>query len=72
VPPSTGNRAPRHGHQRIPAAGRATFLGLQHSHASPGLRLTSILPLIPCESYLSPQNPKVLLESTDKQQYKDI
>jgi len=36
----------------------------------PGLRLTSILPLIPPESYLSHQNPKVLPGSTDKPQDK--
>jgi len=34
------------------------------------LRLTSILPSIPPESYLSHQNPKVLPGSTDKPQYK--
>jgi len=35
-----------------------------------GLRLTSILPSIPLESYFSHQNPKILSESTDKPQYK--
>jgi len=81
VPQHMANRALKHSHTH----GRAWLWPLQHVHAGPmhgraslrlfllalsGLRLTSILPSIPPESYLSHQNPKVLSESTDKPQYK--
>ena len=83
----TAGSAWTHGLQHCCAAGRATFLGLQHGRASSmhgrqsfcslsfalsGLRLTSILPLIPCESHICSQNPKILPESTDKPQYQRI
>jgi len=51
-----------------PVHGRASFHPFPL--ALPGLRLTSILPWISPESYLSHQNPKVLLESTDQPKYK--
>jgi len=49
-----------------------------HAHASlhlfplalPGLRLTSILPSTPPESYLSRPKQEVLPEKTDRLQYK--
>jgi len=77
----------KHGLQHGRADGRATFLGLQHGRASPmhgrasfrsrpfalqRLRLTSILPSIPCESYIYSQNSKVIPKSVDKPQYQHI
>jgi len=70
----THGRAPMHGFRPL-QHGRAVAM---HGHASLqlfplallGLRLTSILLLIPLECYVFHQNPKVLPKSTNKLQYK--
>jgi len=81
VPRRTVGCTLAHGHTH----GRAWLRPLQHGHAAPvhgraslrpfplallGLRLTSIFPSIPPESYLSRPNPKLLPGSTNKPQYK--
>ena len=80
----TLHRTPAHGRSWWPCA-RVRLRPLQHGcappmhgHVSlrvfllalPGLRLTSTLLLIPLESYLFHQNPKVFPENTDKLQCK--
>ena len=59
-PQQHGRAAPVHNHMSLRV----------FPFALPGLRLTSTLLLIPPESYLFHQNPKVLPENTDKLQYK--
>jgi len=80
---SKGNCAPKHGrwHDLLPCDLSGPTERLCHpvhdrtclrllSFALSGLRLTTILPSIPLESYLSHQNLKVLPENIDKPQYK--